>query len=179
MVFLECSGISWTICKQSAPWCRQITTPTHHHSIFTGLMLFRMPNQQCQSTEGTLLQNCTKIAFQRFGIDDISISKNKIWSRHSMISMGGPPAPVAVLTPRRSWSVCRWCRCRTTLDQQCAAAWNSQSRTGSSRCWEFPSPCIPLQAACNIQSQGQLRALLNDQITRQYVKITDHYTYDT
>jgi len=28
------SGISWTICKQSALCCRQITTPTPHHSIF-------------------------------------------------------------------------------------------------------------------------------------------------
>jgi len=28
------SGISWTICKQSAPHSRQITTPTPHHSIF-------------------------------------------------------------------------------------------------------------------------------------------------
>ena len=31
---LGCSGISWTICKQSAPHSRQITTPTPHHSIF-------------------------------------------------------------------------------------------------------------------------------------------------
>ena len=30
----------------------QITTPTPHHKIFTGQMLFLMPNQQCQSTEG-------------------------------------------------------------------------------------------------------------------------------
>ena len=29
-----CSGISWTICKQSAPHFRQITTPTPHHSVF-------------------------------------------------------------------------------------------------------------------------------------------------
>jgi len=29
------SGISWTICKQSAHRSRQITTPTRHHSIFT------------------------------------------------------------------------------------------------------------------------------------------------
>ena len=29
-----CTGISWTICKQSAPRCRQITTSTAHHSIF-------------------------------------------------------------------------------------------------------------------------------------------------
>jgi len=45
------SGISWTICRQSAPRCRQITTPAPHHSIFTGRMLFLIPNQHCQSTE--------------------------------------------------------------------------------------------------------------------------------
>ena len=47
-----CRGISWTICKQSAPHCRQITTTTPHYWIFTGRMLFLMHNQQCQSTEG-------------------------------------------------------------------------------------------------------------------------------
>ena len=50
---VECSGISWTICKQSAPRCRQITIPTPHHSIFTAQILFLTPNQQCQSTEET------------------------------------------------------------------------------------------------------------------------------
>jgi len=35
-----CSGISWTICKQSAPRSRHITKPTPHHSIFIGWMLF-------------------------------------------------------------------------------------------------------------------------------------------
>ena len=48
---LGCSGISWTIRKQSAPSSRQITTPAPHHSIFTGQMLLLTPNQQCQSTE--------------------------------------------------------------------------------------------------------------------------------
>jgi len=47
------SGFSWIICKSFAPCCRQITMPTLHRSIFTGLMLFLTPNQQCQSTEGT------------------------------------------------------------------------------------------------------------------------------
>jgi len=28
-----CSGIGWTICKQSAPCSRQTTTSTPHHSI--------------------------------------------------------------------------------------------------------------------------------------------------
>jgi len=46
------SGISWAICK-SAPRSRQITT----HLItqfFTGRMTFLLPNQECQSTEGTI-----------------------------------------------------------------------------------------------------------------------------
>jgi len=54
------SGISWTMCKQSAPRARQITT-TPHQSTFTGQMLFLTFNQQCQSTEaqghGNILQN--------------------------------------------------------------------------------------------------------------------------
>ena len=52
MGFWDGSGINWTIYKQSAPRFRQITAPTPHHSIFTGQMLFLMPNQQCQSTGG-------------------------------------------------------------------------------------------------------------------------------
>ena len=49
---LRCRGNCWTMCKQSARHIRQITTPTPHHAIFTNRMLFLMPNQQCQSTEG-------------------------------------------------------------------------------------------------------------------------------
>ena len=47
------SGISWAICK-SAPRSRQITTPAPHHSVFTDRMPFPPPNQQRQSTEGTI-----------------------------------------------------------------------------------------------------------------------------
>ena len=45
-------GDAVTICKQYAPCSRQLTTPTHHHSIITGRMLFLTPNQQCRNTEG-------------------------------------------------------------------------------------------------------------------------------
>jgi len=45
------SGISWAICN-SAHRSRQITMPAPHHSVFTGPMLFLLPNQQHQSTEG-------------------------------------------------------------------------------------------------------------------------------
>jgi len=31
----------------------KITTPTPHHSIFTGRMVFLTPNKRCQTTEGT------------------------------------------------------------------------------------------------------------------------------
>jgi len=51
-----CSGISWTICKQSAPRCRQITTSTPHHSIFTGQILLLKPYQHCQKH----WRHCTK-----------------------------------------------------------------------------------------------------------------------
>jgi len=49
--FWDGNGISWTIIKQPAPRSRQITTPTPHHSSFTGWMFFLTPKQQCQSTE--------------------------------------------------------------------------------------------------------------------------------
>jgi len=53
MGFLDGSGISWTMCKQHAPCFRQITTPAPHQQVFTDWMLFLMPNQQYQGTEGT------------------------------------------------------------------------------------------------------------------------------
>jgi len=47
------SDISWTTCNSFALHFRHITTPVPHHSSFMGQMFFLMPNQQCQSTEGT------------------------------------------------------------------------------------------------------------------------------
>jgi len=42
-VVVGCSGVSWTICKQSAPCCRQITTPTPHYSILQAACPSRRP----------------------------------------------------------------------------------------------------------------------------------------
>ena len=53
-------GISWTTCKQYAPCSRQITILEPHHSIFTGRMLFLMPKQMRQSTEGNKTVNDTE-----------------------------------------------------------------------------------------------------------------------
>ena len=44
MGFWGGSGISWTICKQSAPRFRQITTPRPHQSIF--YKLYALPDAQ-------------------------------------------------------------------------------------------------------------------------------------
>jgi len=61
---LGCSGISWIIFKQSAPRSGQIITPvTPHHSLFACRMLFLMPNQQCQSTEGKSLHGFDTTAY--------------------------------------------------------------------------------------------------------------------
>ena len=62
------SGISWAIWK-SAPRSRQITMPVPHHSVFTGRMPFLPPNQQRQSTEGTMTHTqCTSYPCADFSI---------------------------------------------------------------------------------------------------------------
>ena len=52
-------GICWTICKQSAPRTRQITTPTPHRSIFYRLDAAPDAQPTNQSTEGNKF--CRKI----------------------------------------------------------------------------------------------------------------------
>jgi len=45
------SGIIWIIYK-SALCPKEMTMPAPHYSVFTSWMLFLLPNQQRQSTEG-------------------------------------------------------------------------------------------------------------------------------
>jgi len=49
MGFWADSRISWIIREQSAPRSRQITTPTPHHSIYTGRMLFLRPTNSVKA----------------------------------------------------------------------------------------------------------------------------------
>ena len=50
--FGDGSGISWAICKQSAPCCRQITTPTSHRQfLHAGCSSWR-PTNSVPNTEG-------------------------------------------------------------------------------------------------------------------------------
>ena len=49
MRFWNALASAWPHANNLHNRCRQITTPTPHHSTFTGRMLFQTPNQQCQS----------------------------------------------------------------------------------------------------------------------------------
>jgi len=60
--FWDGSGISWTICKQSAPRSRRITS-TLSLNLFTGRMHFLSPNQ---STEGKI---CTEPTTKKVEIE--------------------------------------------------------------------------------------------------------------
>jgi len=55
------SDISWIMCRPFALHCVQITTPAPHHAIFKGWMLFLLPNQQRQSTEGKQYHHQTSL----------------------------------------------------------------------------------------------------------------------
>jgi len=73
MGFGDGSGISWTICKQSAPRSRQVTTPAPHHSNFYRLYA---PNQQYQSTEGNFKQiTCNVVT--KFGTSRVEVVGQK------------------------------------------------------------------------------------------------------
>ena len=52
------SGIIWAVCKSAS--CSGQIMPAPHHSVFTGRMPFLPPNQQRQSTEGTLSATLTQ-----------------------------------------------------------------------------------------------------------------------
>ena len=121
MGFWDGSGISSTIiCKQSAHCFRQITTPTPHHSIFTGRMLFLTPNQQCQSTEG----NCELLCHPRRGRIGGVLSDNAICPsvpgrscRRRAASLGYKHAGCLQLSQRRPPEMCRLqTRPRTDVD---------------------------------------------------------------
>ena len=61
---VSASGISWAICK-SASRSRRITMPVPHlFKFFTGRVPFLPPNHQCQSTEGTQLDDDPSCTWQ-------------------------------------------------------------------------------------------------------------------
>ena len=68
-----CSGISWTICKQSAARSRQITTPTPHQSISTGWMLFLTLSQQPTQQTVNMLQSQTSASAMSWWVSLVSL----------------------------------------------------------------------------------------------------------
>ena len=99
MGFWDGSGISWTICKQSAPQSRQITIPTPHHSIFTGRMLILTPNQQCLAAVRT--NAVSEKQTQQLPSTDACLQSAALYSVHELARV------------RRSFwhgEMGRWCR---------------------------------------------------------------------
>ena len=89
--------VSWTTRKQSARCSRQTTTPTPHHSIFTGQTLFLMCNQQCQSTEGQYLS-------QYLQLSPLSLMNKKLaYIVHQMNFSTPPPTAVTALSPQHTF----------------------------------------------------------------------------
>jgi len=61
----------------------QTTTPTPHHSIFVGRMLFLMPNQQCQSNEIKLVKMQSAV-YQQSDLWRRDLEIHKDWSERSL-----------------------------------------------------------------------------------------------
>jgi len=102
-----CCGISWTICKWSASRSRQITTPTPHHSIFTGRMPFLM---LFQTTVSKHWKNWTRTIHTHLFNDPLSdttrwASTRKvkpIWILLKQETVGGSGI---------SWAICKSAPC--------------------------------------------------------------------
>ena len=106
------SGISWAICK-SAPYCRQITTPAPHHSVFTGRMPFLPPNQQRQSTEGKYRNFITYIY---------------IYTHTQLIRVQSRPSAVNMTLPAFAVERCHLQSCMVSIDISCPQGAQQQTR---------------------------------------------------
>ena len=103
-------GINWTICKQSAPRSRQLTTPTPHHSIFTGRMLFLTPDQQCHSTEGSfyihtkidLCQN-RNVSFCCTKLNGLGLSNSYTYYQYSYVSFNTMISTCTAKSTTQDW----------------------------------------------------------------------------
>ena len=96
---LGCSGISWTICKQSAPRSRQITTSTSHHSNFFKPDALpdaqpTVPKHWTQTHTHTRLFNgplsgTTRVSWYQKSIInlDFTEARDSEWQRHQLSHM--------------------------------------------------------------------------------------------
>ena len=133
---MGCSGISWTICKQSAPHSKQITTPTVQHVItqfFTGWMLFLMPNQQCRSTEGN---HSSYYFIQEF--------HTRLHTLQSAITITLSLAFLASVHCRRQADICRLQCLSRTHSFFIATPFNFTNRTWPSQLFPLPTNSLPL-----------------------------------
>jgi len=88
MGFRDGSGISWTICKQSAPRFRQITTPTPHHTTVKELKAIRWTDTHTQTPIGPLLGTTRVSRYQKLKTNhDFIEARDSEWQWHQLNHM--------------------------------------------------------------------------------------------
>ena len=96
---LGISGISWTICKQSAPHCRQIATSAPHHSIF--YRLDTLPDTSKVSKHWSITDN------QRWRFCNVCFSLTSWWKLCAVYSVCGRFYCTAAGSAWRSLELCQ------------------------------------------------------------------------
>ena len=72
----------WDAVASAGPYANNLH---NYHSIFTGRMLFLMPTQQCQSTEGKGRQLQTEIPWHHFGCEHLRNTWQKFFFCHEQM----------------------------------------------------------------------------------------------
>ena len=113
-----CSGISWTICKQSAPRSRQRTTPTPHHSILqvecsswcpTNSVKAPQAKALAQKMSSSLLHVKACCVFRWCMYSLLLITVDKIWMQDNgyitihCVPKSEPPKHFATATANLHW----------------------------------------------------------------------------
>jgi len=97
----------------------QTTTPTSHHSVFTGRMPFLPPNQQRQSTEGNLWLMKCNISFTRWHQVVYSVNLRVQMLKYCILFNSGCHHQICCLsTP---WAIKK--TCHFTLDYNFRISW--------------------------------------------------------
>ena len=146
------SGISCTMCKQSAPRSRQTTTLTpSHHSIFTGRVLFPTPSQQPRK-KGRWTGVCAGVQGRWVKSALLTVrSISTMYTRHLTSFLGEPitrtmrsvdigqhDASTFTSTPK-SWRISRSFDPALPMTQPACDWWMSILSSGSS--WSRRPPC--------------------------------------
>jgi len=150
------SGISWTICKQSAPRSRQITTPTPHHSTTTSVSHHISSSLCCRFSvfsDSERLCHCCQLP-NNFGL---------CWI-FRIFHNGLEDAPKTCPFPRGTWAPCALPWAQPSLQQP---NWHF-SRFCSFKCSSWLCPSVtqttPACMRCSLVLQDAEEAVVHSDL---------------